>query len=477
MTPAGSSGNAHRRSTVSRARLYLAAGTVLSLFVAFVVFAAAWSEYAIGERVDYLAQQVAVLAKGQAAAEALEPETSTDTRDRLLRIEAGLIGAALFVTDDSGAVQRSTTATSTAPLPVQRLTDTKVDGVSAARLKTAAGVPVLVVAAPIDTGHRLVAVQSLAEIRRAQRGLLAIALLALGAAAVVAYVAGGALARRLTAPLVRLETAADHVAAGDFGTQVAQEGDVETASLAKSFNRMSRHVADAYAAQKAFVGDVSHEIRTPLTSIRGFAEALLDGVIEDPERQRAALTVIRDEATRIGEMSKTLLALSELDAGAVLLARDSVDVAVLGDVVRGRFDAYVAEAGVDFEVRMEPGPLADADRLLQVITALTSNALAHTPKGGVVRVDGRVVDDLWVLTVEDSGPGVPAEDRTRIFERFARLDESRMSESGGAGLGLAIAQRLVELMDGRIEVSSGDLGGARFTVSLPLARQSVPPRA
>lgn len=468
MTPAENPAQPSGRSTVSRARLYLVAGTLLSLLVAFAVFVAAWSQYAIGQRTDDLGRQVVVLAKGQAASEQLDTSVSAETRARLLRIEAGLIGAALLVTDDAGTVLRSTAGTSSAPLPLGRLRPTRIEGVSAARLRTGSRVPVVMVATPIDSSHRLVAIQGLAEIRRAQAGLLAIASLALVAAAIVAYLAGGVLARRLTAPLVRLEAAADHVAAGALGTQVAEEGDIETASLAHSFNRMSSRVADAYAAQKAFVGDIGHEIRTPLTSIRGFAEALLDGVIEEPERRRAALQVIRDEATRIGEMSQTLLALSELDAGAVQLARVPVDVAVLRDALGGRFGATAEAAGVhlDIELGGATRPIGDSERLLQVVSALVSNALAHTPEGGTVRVSSDVQGGRWVLGVDDSGPGVPEADRARIFERFARLDASRASVSGGAGLGLSIAQRLIELMDGTIEISESALGGARFAVSL-----------
>ena len=474
MNPPADSPPASRRSTVSRARLYVVGGTLLSLLVAFAVFTATWSQYAIGQRTADLGQQVAVLAKGQAAANQLDEAASEATRDRLLRIEAALIGAALLVTDGDGMVLRSTAGTASAPLPLQRLRPTRVEGVRSARLKTGAGVPVVVVAAPIDGDHQLVAIQGLAEIRRAQAGLLALATLALLVAAIVAFFAGGLLAGRLTAPLVRLELAADHVAAGDLGTQVAEEGDAETASLARSFNRMSRRVADAYAAQKAFVGDVSHEIRTPLTSIRGFSEALLDGVITEPDRQRAALLVIRDEATRIGELSQTLLALSELDAGAVQVATVPVDVAVLGDALRGRFDVSAVGAGVALSVLMGTGtPLADPDRLLQVASALVSNAIAHTPAGGSVCVRGVTSGDLWVLSVDDSGPGVPVDDRPRVFERFARLDASRASTGGGAGLGLSIAQRLVTLMGGRIDVGDSRLGGARFAVSLPSAGEAA----
>ncbi|NTU71844.1 MAG: HAMP domain-containing histidine kinase [Coriobacteriia bacterium] len=472
MSDAGARGSRPRPSTASRARAYVVGGTLLSLVVAFGVFAAVWSQYAIGRRTDDLARQVAVLAKGQAAAEQLDEAVSATTRDRMLRIEAGLIGAALVVTDDSGKVLRSTAGTSAAPLPLGRLKPTQVADVSAARLRTGAGVPVVMVATPMDGGHVLVAIQGLAEIGRAQTGLLALAGLSLVVAAVVAFVAGGVLARRLTAPLVRLESAADHVAAGELGTQVAEEGDAETASLARSFNRMSSRVADAYAAQKAFVGDVSHEIRTPLTSIRGFAQALLDGVVSEPDKRTHALEVIRDEADRIAEMSSTLLALAELDAGSVRLACTPVDVATVRDALAGRFVATADDAGVTLALELDDNarPLGDVDRVVQVVSAIVGNAIGHTPSGGTVRVRAVAEGGAWVVRVADSGPGVPVADRARIFERFARLDSSRTSSSGGAGLGLSIASRFVELMGGTISVGDSDLGGAEFAVTLPLAR-------
>ena len=335
-------------------------------------------------------------------------------------------------------------------------------------LRSATGARLLVVSAQIDEGHRLVAIQGLREIRQTQAGILAIGLVALIAAALVAYVAGGVLARRLTAPLVRLEAAAESVAEGAFGTQVTEEGDAETASLARSFNRMSTRVADVYAAQKAFVGDVSHEIRTPLTSIRGFAEALLDGTVTDPDQQRRALGVIRDEAVRIGEVSQTLLALSELEAGAVQVARVPVDLSVLADALRGRFSGVASEAQVCLEVDLPIAarPLGDPDRLLQAVSALVANAIAYTPPGGDVRVSACVSEGRWRLRVDDSGPGIPAEQRAEVFDRFSRLDGTGTS---GTGLGLAICKRLVELMGGEVGVGDSDSGGARLEINLPLA--------
>jgi two-component system sensor histidine kinase BaeS len=328
---------------------------------------------------------------------------------------------------------------------------------------------VLVVAASIDGSHELVAVQSLSEISAAQTSLWAIAAVSLAVAALVMYAAGGVLARRLTAPLVRLERAAESVAAGQFGTQVEAQGDLETVSLARSFNRMSTRVADAYSAQKAFVADVSHEIRTPLTSIRGFAEALLDGTVVGEGPQRHAATVIRDESIRIAEVSDTLLAMAELDAGTVQFARTFVDNRLLADALRGRFAGVADQKGqrLGIELSADDRALADQERLLQALTALVSNAVAYTPSGGTVMVTVGRRGGRVVFAVDDSGPGVPAERRAEVFGRFTRLESSRSARTGGAGLGLAICRRIIESMDGTVAVCDSELGGARFEIDLP----------
>jgi two-component system, OmpR family, sensor histidine kinase MtrB len=344
-------------------------------------------------------------------------------------------------------------------------------GVRSATVAGAGGSPLLLVAAPVGDGRQLVAVQRLSEIRAAQTGVLALAGGVLLLALVVAWFVGGWIARRLTGPLVRLEAGAERIAAGEFGATVPEEGDAETVSLARSFNRMSRRVALAYDAQRSFVGDVSHEIRTPLTSIGGFAGALLDGTISDPAAQERALGVIRDEARRIQDLSDTLLALAQLDAGAVELAREPIDTQALATALRSRFEAPAASHQVALEVSIseERAPLlSDPERLLQAASTLVSNALAYAPREGRVAVSSQSGGGRWRLVVDDDGPGIPAEKREAVFERFARLDDSRATSSGGAGLGLAICARLTELMGGRIAVEDSPLGGARFVLELPL---------
>ena len=153
------------------------------------------------------------------------------------------------------------------------------------------------------------------------------------------------------------------------------------------------------------------------------------------------------------------------------MARVRVDTHVLADALLGRFQAAADAREVSLEVALpaSPAPLADPERLLQALSALVANAIAYTPGGGAVRVTTVAAGAGWRVSVDDSGPGIPAEKRAEVFRRFARLDRSRSAASGGAGLGLAICQRLVELMGGTIVVDDSDLGGARFSIELPVA--------
>ncbi|MDA3935679.1 MAG: HAMP domain-containing sensor histidine kinase [Actinomycetota bacterium] len=471
----------------SRARRMAVLAAVLSLVVAFAVFYAAWYSFTVRTATQELSRQVRAVASGVEAAGDVSPaegelDAARRTRDTLFKVEAGLIGAALLVTDGSGTITR-TTADQLLPLdsefPLDLLGEPDDDGVSTGRRIADSGVTYVLVAVPVQTADGdswVVAASPLSEVVSARAwiaGLLGASLLV---ALLIAWIAGGLLARRFARPLVRLQTAAESVAGGEWGTTVAEEGDAEVRSLAHSFNRMSDRVAAAYRAQKEFVGDVSHEIRTPITSIRGFSEALLDGTVTDPETTQESLTIIRDESVRLADLARTLLALSDLDAGVVEFAREPVEPARLVAALLARHVDVAKRAGVDLTVvppdASDLWPCADESRLVQAASVLVDNAISYTPDGGSVRVAMGVSGVAWSLTVDDSGSGVPKESRDKVFGRFSRLDRSRAATSGGHGLGLPICRRIVELMDGTVQVDRSALGGAQFIIALPVARES-----
>lgn len=470
----GDSEHSHPR-IATRARLYLLGASLLALAVAFVLFSVGWSAYVVRQRTDELARQAQALARGmEASSQVLSSDGTggTELQRLLFGVQARLIRAALYVATDDGTIVLSAAPSSLRSLPLDRLAR-QADGTLTGVSTTATGARLLIVAAPVDLGYGrwLVAAQPTRDVRSVQLGVLAVGGASLLVALVVAWVAGGVLSRRLTTPLVRLRDAAEAVSAGTWGAQVAEEGDEEVVSLARSFNTMSRRVADTYAAQEAFAGDISHELRTPITSIRGFSEAILDGTVADDVQVRRSARIIREEALRMASITETLLGLTRLESGAVQIAREPVDLVALATALRGRHEDSAREAEVALLVSIpdEPRPLGDLDRLLQAASALVGNSIAYTPAGGRVRVYSAARGDRWHLAVDDTGPGIPEDRREDVFRRYTRLQSVQTGEAEGSGLGLAICRRLVELMGGRVWAEDSDLGGARFVIELPLA--------
>jgi two-component system phosphate regulon sensor histidine kinase PhoR len=223
--------------------------------------------------------------------------------------------------------------------------------------------------------------------------------------------------------------------------------------------------------RKDFVANVSHELRTPLTAIRGYAETLLDGALEDEEHNRKFLEVIRAHAIRLNNISSDLLVLSELESGQHPAEPEPVPIrAALESAVR----TVESEARVR-GVRLLVGDLDGARvmghriRLEQAFVNLLDNAVKFNHPGGEVRVEtARAKDGSATITICDTGIGIPSEDLPRIFERFYRVDKARSREVGGTGLGLSIVKHVIERMNGTIVVDS-ELGrGSSFTVTLPL---------
>ena len=306
---------------------------------------------------------------------------------------------------------------------------------------------------------------------------------ALLAGALAAALLAGLLAyyfsRRLTRPVAHLTTAAAAMAAGEYATRVQVAAPEELHRLAAAFNEMAAALeADVTALRRQehlrreLVANVAHELATPLTAIQGFTEALLDGVVHDPEERTESTRLIAREAGRLRRLVGQLRQVALYDAGAETLARGPV---ALPELV----DETLAVLGPEFdrrEIRLTsalPGDLppvsADADRLTEILLNLLDNALRHTPAGGIIEVtaarDGRMVR----LAIADTGPGIPPTERERIFDRFYRLDASRTAATGGSGLGLAIVRSLVAAHGGTITVDERPGGGARFTVALPVA--------
>jgi two-component system OmpR family sensor kinase len=281
------------------------------------------------------------------------------------------------------------------------------------------------------------------------------------------------IARWVAAPLGRAAEAARSVAAGNYDHQLLPSGPAEAQSMALAFNEMMDRVQASKLAQRDFVANVSHELKTPLTSIQGFAQAILDGTADDAQSQRHAAQVIYDETDRLRRLVEDLLDLARIDAGQISFERRPMDLGALMGAVVERLSVRAGERSVRIETHLPvlPTVIGDGDRLAQVFTNLLDNAIKHTPEGSHVALKGEVEAGWVSIHVDDTGPGIPEDELSRIFERFYQLDKARSGGRGrGVGLGLAISREIVQAHGGRLVAQSVIGRGSRFTVQLPIIR-------
>jgi signal transduction histidine kinase len=226
---------------------------------------------------------------------------------------------------------------------------------------------------------------------------------------------------------------------------------------------MAERLAEAEQVERNFLMSVSHELRTPLTAIRGHVSALLEGVIDDPELETTSLETVEAEAQRLERLVGDILDLAKLDTNRFTVMHEEVDMGALVDQAYETFREEARRRSIDYEreVRERPVILSDGDRVLQIVANLLSNAFRATPDGGRISLELEELDGSVRVAVEDSGPGIPHEQRERLFRPF-------VSESGGGtGLGLAIAKELAGALGGRIDLRSEVGVGSRFELVLP----------
>ncbi|NPV69481.1 MAG: HAMP domain-containing protein [Firmicutes bacterium] len=229
--------------------------------------------------------------------------------------------------------------------------------------------------------------------------------------------------------------------------------------------------------RRDFVANVSHELKTPVTSVKGFAETLLDGAISDPATAREFVEIIFREASRLDMLVRDLVDLSNLESAPVPIKpvpddlRDSVQASTRKAALKA------GPAGVNVRLRTPGEPVIcpiDGERIEQVMDNLLDNAIKFTPRGGVVEVSLEVQGNYAVVTVADTGCGIPPEDLPRIFERFYTVDKARSKKTGGTGLGLSIVKHTVDLHGGRVQVESEYGKGSSFHFSIPLFSNHMP---
>lgn len=318
-------------------------------------------------------------------------------------------------------------------------------------------------------------------------------LIAGGVAMVCSVLLAALISHSVARPMRRMAAVAQAIAAGDYEQRLDIRRPDEVRLLAESLEEMAHQIKDHQQALRDLVVNISHDLKTPLTSVRGFAQALIEGAVHDEAARQHAAGVIYDEAGRMVRMVEQLSEMARMEAGQLRLDRREIELTDLlngiAQAMRPQFEAKGVALLTDVDEL--PHVLADGDRLAEVFTNLLDNALKYTPGGGRVQLKAdrqsaeaasamtvtprraRLGSQMphggdWVaVSVSDTGCGIPAAELARIFERFYRVDKSR-ADRRGYGLGLAIAKQIVEAHDGLIGVESLEGLGTRFTVLLPV---------
>lgn len=423
---------------------------------------------------------IAVLVTGIVALQVVQTVAETQARQQL-KAQAGALvearatgshvaGARLaalgdrFAVVDADGTVAGVARASVSPSVVRQLQS----GRTVSGTTTLGGKDAVLVGIPTADGGGVVGVRKVADIAAGNADLIRWLLVALAIGLAVATVAGVLLARLLGRPLTRLAGSARELAAGRRGVPIADEPVVEIEDIAQALRGLDSALSVSEDRQREFLLSVSHDIRTPLTAIRGYAEALADGLVA-PEEVAQVGGTLSAESERLRRFLDDLLELARLEAEDFPLnpqrfdARETVERAVAA------WTGAASRAGVLLRAEVPGEPVevtADGMRLRQVVDALIENALRVTPEGTpiVVALEG---SNGILLAVRDGGPGLTSEDAAVAFERGALHERYREVRAVGTGLGLSIARRLVARLGGAITVGAAPEGGAAFVVSLP----------
>jgi two-component system, OmpR family, sensor histidine kinase BaeS len=295
-----------------------------------------------------------------------------------------------------------------------------------------------------------------------RRIVIALTIVILGAALVTAVVS-----QRVLGPVRALRTAGERWSRGDFRARVDVAGHDELATLGRAFNAMAEQLDAQERIKRDLTNDVAHELRTPLTNLRCHIEALQDSVVAAGPDTWA--TIAADVAT-LERLARDLGELAQAETRQLLLAPEPVQVGAVIDGLRREMAPRAAAAGLTLTAAVAadaPTAWVDRGRLEQVLRSLVDNAIAHTPAGGRITLAAESCGDGVTIRVADTGVGIDAEHLPHIYDRFYRIDSSRSRQTGGAGLGLAIARQIVLASGGAIEASSTPGEGTTFAVTVP----------
>lgn len=284
------------------------------------------------------------------------------------------------------------------------------------------------------------------------------------------------LTKRLTRPINQMKLAARRVASGEFSERVTVKGNDEIGELSESFNNMIVALENLEKMRRDFIGNVSHELRTPITTIKGFIEGIIDGVIP-AENQESYLAIVLDETRRMQDLVNDLLSLAKMQAGEEALNMTDFDVNELIRRCVISLQQMLIEKGLELQADFETERMfvnADINAIRRVIINLLHNSIKFTNRNGEIRIKTYTDRDKVYIAVEDNGRGIPKEDLPNIFERFYKTDKSRSQDRSGVGLGLAIARNIIVSHNETIKAESQEGHGSCFTFSLRSTSVSRP---
>ncbi len=331
------------------------------------------------------------------------------------------------------------------------------------------------VAVPLLDGERLVGavylVESLTDadmtIRNMRKNLIVFAIII---SILVAILSLG-LSIMTTAPIDNFISVAKEISKGNFNMKAKEKGTLELVEMAKALNLMSAELNDYEENRKKFVSDVSHELKTPLATIKLICDSIVTTDNPEPEMIQDFLGDLSDEVDRLTRIVERLLTLTKMDANQNVAALTPVDFEVMVNAIVRKLmpnaEAKDIVLFADFaDLGLKPMML-DYDKIWEAVYNIVDNAIKYTPDGGFVKLELALDNKMVIIRVHDNGPGIPDEEKDKIFERFYRLDDSRARDTGGTGLGLAIAREAILLHGGEISVENSPEGGSVFVISLP----------
>lgn len=275
--------------------------------------------------------------------------------------------------------------------------------------------------------------------------------------------------RRMIRPLLAIEQATTRIARGDFSPRVAVDSQDEIGQLAGAVNQMTAQLESYEQRRREFLANVAHELRTPLSYIRGYTQAITEGLVAEPEERERYLRIVQEESVRLGRLVDDLMDLAQMDEGQLSLSLQPLDLHVPIEQAAATVAPRAEAKGVALTVELPahlPETRADGGRIQQVVVNLLDNGLAHTPQGGSLKVTATLTPGFITVAVSDTGHGIAPEETALIFERFYK------KKSTGRGLGLAIVRSIIAAHGGELGVESEPGQGSTFWFRLKTAPEA-----